>query len=209
MFISFEGVDGAGKGEQIKRLTAYLDECGVDYILTREPGGTPLAESIRQLLLDRTYQNMDKLTELFLFEAARRDHVQHVILPALAAGKVVICDRFTDSSWVYQGYAGELGVETVETLNALATGGREPDRVIVLDLPVAIARERQGRRAAADRIEAQGDDYHERVRQGYQKRAAQDPERVRIVDASPDPETIHAEILAILAPLLQPAATAR
>lgn len=192
-FISFEGVDGAGKSTQLKLLLQFLDDQGVDYVFTREPGGTPLAEKIRTILLDPANVGMSVIAEAFLFAASRAEHVREVIRPALEAGKVVICDRFVDSSIVYQGYAGGLPVEFVAEINEMATGGLKPHRTIVLDLPpeVAAARLRENGR---DRIEQKDLWYHEQVRQGYLELARAEPRRVKLVNAADSVEAVQARV---------------
>jgi len=192
-FISFEGVDGAGKSTQLKLLLEFLEDQGVDYVFTREPGGTPLAEKIRTILLDPANVGMSVIAEAFLFAAGRADHVSQVIRPALEAGKVVICDRFVDSSIVYQGYAGGLPVEFVAQINEMATGGLKPHRTIVFDLPpeLAVARIRETGR---DRIEQKDLWYHEQVRQGYLELARTEPRRVKLVDAAGSVEAVQARV---------------
>lgn len=183
VFISFEGVDGAGKSTQLQLLLEYLEEKGVPYVFTREPGGTPIAEKIRKVLLDPANAGMSVITEALLFAASRAEHVSQVIRPALQAGKVVICDRYVDSSFVYQAFAGGLPPEFVAQINEMATGALKPHRTIVLDLPAEVA---AARRAAtgADRIEQKDLGYHEQVRQGYLDLARAEPRRVKMVDAS-------------------------
>lgn len=192
VFIAFEGVDGAGKSTQLKLLFQYLSERGIEYIFTREPGGTPLAEQVRNLVLSPEYQDVSVVTEAFLFAAGRADHVQRVIRPALAEKKVVISDRFVDASIVYQGYAGGLPVEFVTQINEMATGSLKPHRTIVLDLPWELARERMG--PDRDRIEQKAQWFHEQVREGYRELAAAEPRRIKLVDASGTPEQVHEQV---------------
>lgn len=192
VFIAFEGVDGAGKSTQLKLLFQYLNERGIEYIFTREPGGTPLAEEIRNLVLSPAYQDVSVVTEAFLFAAGRADHVQRVIRPALAEKKVVISDRYVDASLVYQGFAGGLPVEFVAQINDMATGSLKPHRTIVLDLPWAIAKERMG--PDRDRIEQKAQWFHEQVREGYRELAEAEPRRIKLVDASGTPEQIHEQV---------------
>lgn len=194
VFISFEGVDGAGKSTQLKLLLQYLDEKGVDYVFTREPGGTPIAEKIRSLLLDPANTGMSVICEAFLFAASRAEHVNNVIRPALLAGKVVISDRFVDSSLVYQGFAGGLPVEFVSQINEMATGALKPHRTIVLDLSSEVAASRKATMAEADRLEQKDSWYHEQVRQGYLDLAKAEPRRVKLVDASGTVEEVQAQI---------------
>lgn len=193
VFISFEGVDGSGKSTQIRLLLQYLDEQSVPYVFTREPGGTPIAEQIRRVLLDPANRGMSVITEALLFAAARAEHVSRTIRPALEEGKVVICDRFVDSSLVYQGVAGGLPVEFLMQINEMATGALRPHRTIVLDLApeVALAR-RTGEEA--DRIERQSREYHQLVREGYLDLARAEPRRVKVVDASRSVEEVQKDV---------------
>lgn len=194
VFISFEGVDGAGKSTQLTLLLEYLDEKGVEYIFTREPGGTPIAERIRALLLDPANTGMSVIAEAFLFAASRAEHVTAVIRPALLAGKVVICDRYVDSSLVYQGFAGGMPVEFLSQINEMATGDLKPHRTIVLDLPAEVAASRRAVASEADRIEQKETWYHEQVRQGYLELAQAEPRRVKLVDASGSAAEVQAQI---------------
>ncbi len=193
VFISFEGVDGSGKSTQIKLLLQYLDERGVPYVFTREPGGTPIAEQIRQILLDPANRGMSVITEALLFAASRSEHVSRTIRPALEAGKVVICDRFVDSSLVYQGAAGGLPMEFLLTINEMATGALRPHRTIVLDVAPEVAMARRSGEEA-DRIERKALEYHQQVREGYLELARAEPRRVKVVDASRSVDETQSEI---------------
>jgi dTMP kinase len=202
IFITFEGGEGTGKSTQIERLRDRLAASGREVVVTREPGGTPLAEAVRRILLDPD-QRPDGLVELFLLEAARRDHVERVIRPALARGAVVLCDRYADSSTVYQGMVRGVGVDTVLSLNRLATGGLEPDLTVVLDVELneAMGRveDRNSRRpAATSRIDDEPASFHRRVREGYLELARRFPERVRVVDATADRESVFKRVLEVL-----------
>jgi len=167
MFVVVEGIEGSGKSTLVEGLAARLRDEGYDCIVTREPGGTALGNAIRDIFLDRTSE-IAPLTEAFLVNSARAQHVEEVIRPALAAGRVVICDRFTDSTLAYQGYGRGFDLDVLRRLCAIATCGLDSDLVLVLDLPVGVARARLGARArATDRIEAEGDAFHERVRAGF------------------------------------------
>lgn len=183
--ISFEGVDGAGKSTQIRLLRARLEGLGWAVAATREPGGDALGESIRALLLDNP---MCARTELLLFLAARANHVSTTIRPLLETGRVVLTDRFIDSSVAYQGYARGLGPERVEELNCFATGGLEPDLTLLLDVSAdrALQRQRHG-----NRMEAEGLEFQERVRRGFQALAEKNPERFRVVDAGLPTADVH------------------
>ncbi|HWI62010.1 MAG TPA: dTMP kinase [Symbiobacteriaceae bacterium] len=193
VFISFEGVDGAGKGTQIDLLLQYLQERGINFMFTREPGGTPLAERIRELLLSPVYSGMSVVTEALLFAAQRADHVANVIRPALESGQTVICDRYVDSSMVYQALAGGLPQEFVSGINEMATGGLKPHRTIMLDVPPEVARSRRGVNGP-DRIEQKDEWYHQQVREGYLELAKAEPRRFRIVDASGSVESVQEQI---------------
>lgn len=181
-FLTFEGIEGSGKSTQAALLKDFLEERGLDVLVTREPGGSPIGEQIRSILLDPDNRGMVPLAELLLYEASRCQHVEAVIRPALEDGKTVICDRFFDASTAYQGYARGLGIEMVEELNLVATGGRKPDLTVVLDLPVDIGLKRLGR--SLDRIESEAVEFHERVRQGYLRIADGEPDRVKVVNAT-------------------------
>jgi dTMP kinase len=186
-FITFEGGEGTGKSTQVERVAAWLRSLGREVVVTREPGGTPLAEAARAVLLDPAHEP-DGLVEVFLLEAARHDHTQRVIRPALEAGAVVVCDRYADSSTVYQGMVRGLGVAEVERLNRLATGGLEPDRTVVLDLDPGEGLRRARRRNAEDeqlstRLDDEPDPFHVAVREGFLRLAGSHPDRVVVVDA--------------------------
>jgi dTMP kinase len=182
LFITLEGIEGSGKSTQAARLRDHLAALGLDVVVTREPGGSPIGEEIRGILLDPSNSRMVPLAELFLYEASRTQHVAEIIAPALAAGKCVICDRFFDASTAYQGAARGLDTATVERLNLLATGGTKPDLTIVLDLPADAGLKRLGR--SLDRLESEGLAFHRRVRDGYLKAAAAERDRIKVVDGS-------------------------
>ena len=201
-FITFEGGEGTGKSTQLGLLRQGLVDRGLETVVSREPGGTELAEAVRAILLDPSF-DPDATTELFLLEAARHDHVQRVIRPAVARGAVVLCDRFTDSSVVYQGHVGEVGLERVAELNRLAVGDLEPGLTIVFDLEPAEGLRRARRRnseggSREGRIDDQPIAYHQRVREGFLMLARHDPERVRVVDALGTSETVHERVLEAL-----------
>lgn len=173
MFVTFEGIDGSGKTTQLQALKNTLINAGRDVLLVREPGGTFIGEKIRSVLLDTANTGMSRETEILLYEAARSQIVREVIRPALLDGKIVICDRFYDSSVAYQGYGRGLDLDDVSFLNRFATGGLEPDLTFLLDIPAADARARMhGREEVADRLEIEGHDFMETVRQGYLDLAA-------------------------------------
>ena len=186
-FITFEGIDGCGKSTQIQYLTDYLNERGIDYLLLREPGGTVIGENIRNILLDKKNTGMTDMTELLLFEAARAQIVAEVIVPAVESGKVVICDRFFDSTAAYQGYAKNMGSDVVDTLNRLATGGFAPDVTFLLDITVEDALSRRVARGEEDRIEKLGMEFQRKVRDGYLE-LAKSFSRIVKIDGSQSPE---------------------
>ena len=182
-FVSFEGGEGAGKSTQVTRLAARLAGCNVETVATREPGGTPGAEAIRDLLVGGAVDRWTPISEAFLHIAARTDHAERVIRPALARGAWVLSDRFLDSTRVYQGLAGKLGLDTVDRLHEVALGGLRPDLTLLLDLPVAVGLARRRGTASGDRYERMGTRFHEQVRQGFLDLAAAEPARFRVIDA--------------------------
>jgi dTMP kinase len=188
MFITLEGIEGSGKSTQAAMLKTYLAGKGFEVVATREPGGSPIAEKIRRILLDPSNKAMVPLAELFLYEASRTQHMAEIIAPALRAGKLVICDRFFDASTAYQGNARGIDPGEVTGLNLLATAGTKPDLTIVLDLPVSAGLKRLGR--SLDRLESEGIEFHERVREGYLQIARSEPARVRVADGSGPAEEV-------------------
>lgn len=186
MFVSFEGIDGSGKGTQVQLFTDYLQRKSVDFIYVREPGGTPLGEQIREILL--TGQAMTSKAELLLFLASRAQLVETVIKPSLAQGKLVVADRFADSSVAYQGFARGLGVDIVKELNNFATGGLKPDLTFYIDVPVELA---FLRKKSLDRIEAEGKNFFIKVREAYLNLIKEEPERFVLVNGEADELTIH------------------
>ncbi len=205
LFITFEGPEGSGKSTQVACAHEYLQTHGLRVVKTREPGGVPIADQIRAVLLTADNQGMSPMAELFLYFASRAQHVAEKIRPALAAGAVVLCDRFADSTWAYQGYARGLGVELVEQLDALATGGLRPDATLLFDLPVEIglarARQRFADQAATrreDRFEREELAFHRKLREGYLLLAQREPGRIRIIDANPPAEVVWEQTRAAL-----------
>lgn len=195
LFLTFEGGEGTGKTTQIARVAKHFEAQGKRVVVTREPGGSHIANQIRSLLLDPKMKGLKPLAELFLYEASRAQHVQDIILPALKEGKVVICDRFTDSSIVYQGVARGLPAKLVTLLNGIATGGIRPDLTFVLDLDPRIGLARVGSRGILDRMEKEALSFHQAVRKGYRKLAKAEPKRFRVIDASKSRDQIHETIL--------------
>jgi len=203
LFITFEGVEGCGKSTQIKLLQTHLEDLGFDTILTREPGGTPVAERIRALLLDPENSDLLPMAELMLYSAARAQHVGECIRPAMDAGKVVLCDRFVDSTTAYQGAGREMEAAVLEALHELSTGGLMPNVTFLLDLPVEMGLARAGKRGAADRLEQESMAFHQRVRDGFLALAQSEPKRIAVVDAAGAVDTISGEITARLVPFLE------
>ena len=201
-FISLEGGEGVGKSTQVRALAAALREREIEVVETREPGGSPGAEAIRKLLLDGPEDQWNAETEALLFAAARADHVAKTIEPALASGQWVLSDRFLDSSLAYQGGAGGLGIERVRAINELGSGGVLPDRTLVLVAEEGAGRARQRDGVNADRIGGRDQDYHAAVDNAFRQLASAEPERVRLVDASGDPDEVTERLLAELADLM-------
>lgn len=203
-FISLEGGEGAGKSTQVARLAAALADRGINTLVTREPGGTEGAEAIRALLMQGDVTRWSARTETLLFAAARADHVDKRIKPALAAGQWVICDRFIDSTRAYQGVAGGIDDTAVLAIHGFGAGGLLPDRTLILEVPIDEGRARAASRdgAAADRFAARGDRFHADVAAAFRRIAAEEPERCRLIDAAASPDTVTAEILLQLADLL-------
>ncbi|MFO1075507.1 MAG: dTMP kinase [Geminicoccaceae bacterium] len=194
--ITLEGGEGAGKSTQAGLLAARLAAAGHEVLRTREPGGTEGAEAIRELIVHGPPERWRPLSELYLFLAARDDHLHRAILPALARGTWVVCDRFADSTRVYQGHAGALGLAIVDALQAPLLAGHAPDLTLVLDLPVGLGLARARARGEAGRFEAKDSAYHERVREGFRLLAAREPGRVVLIDATGTPEAVAAAVWA-------------
>lgn len=204
LFITLEGGEGAGKTTQISFIEQYLEEVGLDYITTREPGGITISESIREIILDKHNTKMDGKTEALLYAAARRQHLVEKVIPALVEGKVVICDRFIDSSLAYQGYARGIGVEEVLEINKFAIGGYMPDLTIFLDIDVKEGLGRvKGRNGEINRLDLEDITFHETVRNGYIELLRQEPNRIRKVDASQSVEDVSKEIINIIKDTLE------
>lgn len=183
LFLTVEGSEGVGKSTNIALIASLLDERNIDYVQTREPGGTPLAEAVRELLLSRSYDALDAQAELLLVFAARAQHLSQVIKPALAAGKWVVCDRFTDATYAYQGGGRNLDVPTIRALEAMVQQGLVPDVTLLLDIDVRLGLERARGRAELDRFESESLAFFERVRSTYLQRAAEERDRFLTIDA--------------------------
>ncbi len=194
-FITFEGIDGAGKSTHIEALAERLRQAGGEVVMTREPGGTALAEKLRELVL---HTSMDALTEALLVFAARRDHVRQVIAPALARGATVLCDRFTDASFAYQGAGRGFDLAQLATLEAWVQEGLQPDLTFWFDLPAETAAERRAAARSPDRFEQLDVDFFNRVRAGYEARAQQSPARFARIDAARPREAVWAQVAAQL-----------
>jgi dTMP kinase len=205
-FITFEGGEGAGKSTQLARTAAWLRERGVDTVVTREPGGTPRAERLRELLLERGNEPMPRSCELLLMFAARATHLENLVLPAVRRGAWVLCDRFTDATYAYQGGGRGLPVEQIDALVQIVHPDVQPDLTFLLDLPVELglarARQRNGV-DGADRFETEQREFFERVREAYLERVRRDPERFQVVDASVVIDEVTAGLCASLTRLLE------
>jgi dTMP kinase len=203
LFITFEGLDGSGKSTHLRQAAAWLEERGLPHLVTHEPGGTPLGDTLRSVFLDPRWGEMDGTVELLLVFASRRQHLLEVIDPALAAGRHVLCDRFTDSTRAYQGYGRGVPLDRIDQVGLVATGGRVPDRTLLFDLPAGDARARghslkRRQRGTADRLDAEGLAFYDRVRQGFLDLARREPGRFRIVDSSGDSAGTQAQVRAAL-----------
>lgn len=203
LFITLEGPEGAGKSTNREYLAERLTSAGCDVLLTREPGGTPLAERIRELLLTPSAEPMAADTELLLVFAARAQHLAQVIRPALAAGRVVLCDRFTDATYAYQGGGRGLSLERIALLEDFVQGSLRPDLTLVFDLPVAVGLARAAARGRLDRFEQEAQDFFEAVRQAYLVRARQTPARYRLLDAAQPLAAVQAQLDDLLPELLE------
>lgn len=208
-FITFEGVEGSGKTTQIRLAGEFLRDRGLSVVMTQEPGGTPLGERIREILLNRGDFAISGEAEVFLFAAARAQHTDTLIRPALEKGQVVLCDRFSDATIAYQAYGRGLSLESVREVCRMATGGLSPRLTLLFDLPVEKGLERAFRRIAGrregereDRFERERLDFHRRIREGYLAIANEEPGRVKVLDASKDIEATRAEVRLILSSFL-------
>jgi dTMP kinase len=200
-FISFEGIEGVGKSTNMAHLTSILEERGHKVLTTREPGGTPMAERIRELLIEHGDEPMPEIAELLLMFASRSLHVNNVIKPALAAGTWVVCDRFTDASRAYQGGGRGIPLDDINQLGRWVMGDLEPDLTILLDAPVETGMSRAGQRSEPDRFEVERSEFFARARKAYLQLAAAEPERFVIVDATQDLESVQNDITRIAADL--------
>ncbi len=200
--ITIEGTEGVGKTTQNEFIQRFLGEKGIDFIVSREPGGTEIGEKIRALLLDKNHHQMASDTELLLMFAARAQHIAEKIIPALEKGQWVICDRFVDSSYAYQGFGRELGVKKIEQLEQWTLNGLQPDKTFLLLMDVTEGLQRAAKRAELDRFEEEKVDFYHKVQQGYLYRAKQFPDRFVVIDAAQSIQQVQADIQATLELLL-------
>jgi dTMP kinase len=198
-FIAIEGGEGAGKSTQLGLLTAALERARVSVRATREPGGSLGGEAIRRLLLEGEGERWDAISEALLLVAARRDHVTRLIFPALAQGVWVVCDRFADSTFAYQGYGKGVPLDQLALLHHIALGDFAPDLTLILDVPVEIGLARAASQSPADRFERLDGDFHERMRQGFRQIAADNPTRCVLIDGSGDPQSVHRTMIETVA----------
>jgi len=203
LFITVEGVEGAGKSTNIKVIEEFLSECKLDYILTREPGGTLIAEQIRELLLNHHEEKMDASTELLLIFAARAQHLNTKIRQTLAEGTCILCDRFTDATYAYQGAGRGLDFKLISQLERLVQDNLRPDLTVILDLDPSIGLERARQRGQLDRIESQKLEFFQRVREGYQNIASRESGRCLLIDASQTQETVRQSLRTALEDRMQ------
>ena len=194
LFITLEGGDGAGKSTQIKNIKSFFEKKGLVVVHTREPGGTPISEKLRDILLDSNNREMEAVTEMLIYAAARAQHVRELVMPQLEKGSIVICDRFLDSSIAYQTYGRKLG-DMVEIVNGYATDGLTPDLTFWMDIDPDAGKERVSKMGDFDRLEMEESDFHYRVYDGYKKIAENNPERVKRIDATRSVEEISEEIV--------------
>jgi dTMP kinase len=203
LFITFEGIDGCGKSTQVEYAHRGLEKDGIAHIVTREPGGTPLAERIRGLLLSPENAEMTGTCEVLLYLASRAQHVAEKVVPALEQGMVVLCDRFAEATFAYQGYGRGFGLEALENLNEFATSGMRPDRTFIFDVSLEVSRARllaSGK--PLDRLESNAADFHARVREGYRALAARDRERVEVLSGEDRPELVGQQVYRSISQLI-------
>lgn len=198
IFISFEGIEGTGKSTQSALLAEYLRTKGFSAVNTAEPGGTRISLRIRELLLSPSSTDMDPLTELLLYNAARVQHIKEIIMPALLRGEVVITDRFSDSTMAYQGYGRGIDLKLVDSLDLVATNRLRPHLTVLLDLDVKTGLRRNRAIKKSDRLELEDVAFHERVRKGFISIAAKEPDRIKLIDCSGDIESVHREVIGVV-----------
>ena len=198
LFITVEGGEGVGKTTNLQYIQTWLQDRSIEFLQTREPGGTPLAESIRELLLDKRDEAVSVNAELLLIFAARAQHLQEVILPALQRGLWVVCDRFTDATYAYQGGGRAMPMESIAALEQLVQGELRPDLTLLLDAPVSVGMQRADQRGALDRFESEQHEFFERVRAAYLERARSEPDRFQVVDTDRELGLIERDIAAVM-----------
>lgn len=215
ILITFEGIEGSGKTTQLRRLATLLRQDGYRVVETREPGGTPVAERIREILLGApgkhpVTESMTAVCEAHLILAARSQHVTHVIEPALQAGSIVLCDRFSDSTFAYQGYGRGLNLAALQEMNRRATGGLKPDLTLLFEIPVATGLARRRKFALEqNRLDHEAHEFHDKVRRGFLALAAREPERIKKIDGLPHPETVTVGVTSVIQAFLTKARTKR
>lgn len=197
LFVTFEGIDGSGKSTQLERAAAALEAQGRSVVITRNPGGTAFGQELREILLHAEHQ-VYPTSELLLFIADRAQHMNEVVFPALAAGQIVLCDRHLDSTVAYQGYGRGLDLAMIHQLNEVAIQGRKPDLTLLFDGPPPLLAQRVKDRGRADKLEGEAQAFHERVREGYRTEAANEPQRILVLDALKSAETLHEEVMQAL-----------
>jgi dTMP kinase len=205
-FVTFEGLDGSGKTSHLRRVADGLGALGIHHGVTHEPGGTPFGDALREVFLSPRHKAVDGVVEVLVVFASRRQHLAERIEPALAAGRHVLCDRFTDSTIAYQGYGRGVALDVIDAVDRVATGRRRPDRTLLFDLPAEAARERghhrrRDRSGGSDRLDAEDLDFYRRVRAGFLELAAAEPERFRVIDSSGEVEATCCQVRAALADL--------
>lgn len=203
LFVVLEGGEGVGKTTNMQFIKEFLDQQAVEFVHSREPGGTPLAEEIREMVLAHRQEPMAEMTELLLIFAARAQHIAQKIEPTLASGKWLLCDRFTDASFAYQGGGRQLSTATIEILEQLVQESLQPDCVILLDADVEVGHQRAKARAELDRMEQESLDFHQRVREAYLYRARQNPERYAVIHAEQSLAQVQEQIAQVLQDLVQ------
>lgn len=208
-FVTFEGLDGSGKSSHLRRVAAALGARGLHHGVTHEPGGTPFGDALREVFLSTRHPAADGIVELLLVFASRRQHLVERIEPSLAAGRHILCDRFTDSTLAYQGHGRGVPLEVIEQIDRVATGGRRPHRTLLFDLPPEVARarghhRRHNRDGDSDRLDAENLAFYSRVRDGFRRLADAEPERFRVIDSSGDKERTYAQVCEALSDLFGP-----
>ncbi len=203
LFVTFEGLDGSGKSTQLALCAEALTAQGYSVLTTRNPGGTAFGQELRQILL-HSQGPVFPLSELLLFIADRAQHMDEVVFPALAKGTIVLCDRHMDSTLAYQGYGRSLSIDTIRELNHIAIQGKQPDLTFLFDAEPAVLAQRVNHRGQADRLEGEKAEFHNRVRAGFLDLARQEPQRIRVFDATESPEALHPKVLQALEAALKP-----